>query len=276
MELFKKIIVAVVITFGLILGGCGESVDPNMADVQMKMKAISSLGSFDASGRVMDNHITFNQVLLGVTEIEFESMVEDHDDDGDDHSSDNDSDDGSMNDDDMDENAEGDDSDYEIEFEGEFIVDLIAGTSTPDFGISDVIPGTYEELEVEIEPILDDGNSLFIELTYQPEGSDPLTIQYSTNRSFKLEIEKDKGFELNEGTLNQILVLFDLDQLLAGLDLEQANVDEDGVIRINSESNSNLANAIWDKLGMAFDAGEDDDGDDEFDDDLSHSKSRCC
>lgn len=259
MEVLKKLIVGVVITLSLLLGSCGDSVDPNMADVQMKMKAISDMGSFDASGRVLDNHITFNQVLLGVTEIEFESMVGDHDDDGDDHDSD-DSDDDSMDDNDD------EDSDYEIEFEGKFIVDLIAGTSTPDFGISDVMPGTYKELEVKLEPILDDGNSIYIELTYQPEGSDPVIIQYSTNRTIEFEIEKDNGFELDLGTLNQILVLFDLDQLMAGLNLEQANVDEDGAIRINNESNADIANVIWDKLGMALDAGDDDDGDDEFDD----------
>ena len=250
MELVKKFIVAVVISLGLLAGGCGESVDPNMADVKLKMKAISSTGSFDASGRVLDNHITFNQVLLGVIEIEFESE-EDH-----------------YNDDSMDdENDEGYESEYEIEFEGEFVVDLIDGTSTPDFGISDVFPGRYVELEVELAPILDDGNSIFIELTYQPEGSDPVTIQYSCSKYIEIEIENENGFELNEGTLNQILVLFDLDQLLVDLNLDQLNVDDDGIIRINCDSNSDIANAIWDKLEMAFDAGDDDDGDDEFDDD---------
>jgi len=265
MEVLKKLIVGVVIALSLLLGSCGDSVDPNMADVQMKMKAISNMGSFDASGRILDHHISFNQVLLGVTEIEFESMVGDHDDDGNDHSGD-DSDDDSMDDDSLDDNDD-EDSDYEIEFEGKFIVDLIAGTSTPDFGITDVMPGTYKELEVKLEPILDDGNSIYIELTYQPEGLDPLIIQYSTNRTIEFEIEKDSGFELDLGTLNQILVLFDLDQLLTGLDLEHGNVDEDGIIRIDSESNTDLANAIWNKLGMAFDAGDDDDGDEDFDDD---------
>jgi hypothetical protein len=259
---WRKMLSALFIVLGLFMGSCGESVDPNMADVQMKMKAISSTGSFDASGRALDNHITFNQVLLGVTEIEFESE-EDYYDDNDDHQGNNDSDDDSIDD----EHDDSDDSDYEVEFEGEFVVDLIEGTSTPDFGISDVIPGTYEELEVELAPIINDGNSIFIELTYQPEGSDPVTIQYSTNRSIEIEIENENGFELNEGTLNQILVLFDLDQLLAGLNLEQVDVDEDGIIRINNDSNTDLFNAIWNKLEMAFDAGEDDDGDDEFDDD---------
>jgi len=280
MKRMRKMIAVMFLITGLLLAGCGENVAPDLANVQVKMKATTSLGNFDASGRISDNHITFNEALLGVTKVEFESMEgEDYDDDsdssGDDdhsgsnHSGDDDEDD-SM-DDDSDENDDSDDNDdyddaYEIEYEGNFIVDLIAGTSTPDLGITNGLPGTYKELEVELEPILEGGYSVFIVLTYQPEGSDPIVVEFSTNRAIEIEIEREKGFTIEAGMLNQVLVMLDLDKLLEGLNLSEAQVDEDGIIRINRNSNPDLESFIWNKLRMAIDAGDDDDRDDEFDD----------
>lgn len=278
----RKLVSALFIIFGLLMVSCGEDVDPNFADVRLKMKAASSLGSFDASGRVLEDHIQFTEILLGVTEIEFESIIDDHsNDDSDDHSgnnsgsNDDDSDDDNSSDDSDDSGSDDDndgfdDSDFDIEFEGRFVVDLIAGTSTPDFGISDAIPGVYREIEVRVEPILEGGNSIYIEFTYKetPE-AEPLTVQFSTSRELKFEIERKSGIELDGGTLNQILILFDMDQFLNEINLSQAMVDEDGIIRINSNSNADIAAAIWSKLHLMMEAGEDHDGDDHFDDDHS-------
>jgi hypothetical protein len=71
-------------------------------------------------------------VLLGVTELEFETS------------------DAALQDDD------------DIDFESRYVVDLINGTSTPDFGIADIKPGVYEEIEFEVAGLLDDGASVFI------------------------------------------------------------------------------------------------------------------
>jgi len=273
MKNFKELSTMLMVAIGLLMVSCGENVDADLADVQLRIKATSSMGDFNAAGRVLENHITFNEVLLGVTEIEFESIVDDdsdshsgsensgHDDDSDDSSNNDNS-----NDDDSDDSSSDDDSDFDIEFEGRFVVDLIAGTSNPDFGIADVYPGVYKEIEVKLEPILDNGNSIFIEFTYQVDGSDPVIIQYSTDRIIELEIERDSGIQLDGGTINQILVLFDLDKFLEGININEAKVDVDGIVRINPSSNSDIAEAIWSKLHLLMEAGEDHDGDDDFDD----------
>ncbi len=46
-----------------------------------------------------------------------------------------------------------------------------------------------------------------------------------------------------------------------------AVTDSDGVIRINSASNTNLTASLWYNLDNSFEAGEDHDGDHDIDDD---------
>ena len=255
----KNLIPILLIVVGLLMNSCGEDVDPNLADVQLKIKATSSIGDFNAGARTLDNHITFNQVLLGVTEFELESEIEDYSDDHDDYESDEDD-----SDDDSDDSYG--EAEFEIEFEGKFEVDLIAGTSNPDFGIANVIPGSYTEMELKLEPILENGYSIFIEFTYDPDGSEPVTVQYSTKRHIEIEIERESGIQIDGGILNQILILFDLDQFLESININEASADADGIVRINSNSNSDIAAAIWSKLNQMLEAGEDHDGDDDFDD----------
>jgi hypothetical protein len=273
MKNLRNLMATALMVVGLLMTSCGENVDPNLADVKLKIKATSNIGGFDAGARTLEDHITFNQVLLGVTEIEFESIVDDHSDgDSDDHSgNDNsghdDSDDDSSDDNSSDDNSDDsfDDSDFDIEYEGRFVVDLIAGTSNPDFGIADVYPGIYKEIELKLEPILENGHSIFIEFTYNVDGSEPVTVQYSSDEHIEFEIERSSGIQLEGGALNQILILFDLDRFLESININEANADVDGIVRINSNSNSDIATAIWSKLNQMMEAGEDQDGDDDFD-----------
>jgi hypothetical protein len=273
MKNLRNLMATALMVVGLLMTSCGENVDPNLADVKLKIKATSNIGGFDAGARTLEDHITFNQVLLGVTEIEFESIVDDHSDgDSDDHSgNDNsghdDSDDDSSDDNSSDDNSDDsfDDSDFDIEYEGRFVVDLIAGTSNPDFGIADVYPGIYKEIELKLEPILENGHSIFIEFTYNVDVSEPVTVQYSTDEHIEFEIERSSGIQLEGGALNQILILFDLDRFLESININEANADVDGIVRINSNSNSDIATAIWSKLNQMMEAGEDQDGDDDFD-----------
>ncbi len=273
-ELLKRSGLAILLLIGLLIVSCNDSGDPSLANVRVEMKAVSNLGQLNASGRVMAANVTFQEALVGVTEIEFESF-ESGDDHGNDDLNDDSNDDGSddriagssSGDDDGDDEGENDDED-EIEFQGQFVVDLINGTSTPDFGIADVVPGLYKEIKIKISPILEDGNSIFISFEYQPDVGDPVTVEYSNQSSYLFKIENNQGIQLEEGQLNQILVLLNLDELLAGIDFSTADVDTtDGVVRINSTSNPELASMIESHLSKAFDAGEDRDGDDCIDDD---------
>lgn len=249
----------------LFVTSCGESVDPMKADLKLEMKATTSLSTINADARIAETGIEFTKVLIGVTEIEFESLGDSDSEDYDD----NDDNSGKGSDDNTDDSDgdNNDDDEDEIEYEGNFIVDLLNGTSDPDFGIANVIPGTYKEIEVKISPILDDGNSIIIAFTYQTEDmTEPVKLEFTSNKELKFEIEHHSGIQLDGNTLNQVLILFDLDKFFAGIELTQVNVDDDGIIRINSVSNTHIYSFIWENLDSAFEAGEDDDDDDEFDD----------
>ncbi len=262
----NKLIAIALIGMVMLLGSCGESVDPTTSNINLEMRATTQLSTMNANARVSNTGIEFTKVLIGVTEIELEALDEGHDDD-DDHSSDNHSNDDSDNHSDDHNDDSGKHSDDEIEFEGQFVVDLLKGTSNPEFRITDIAPGVYKELEVKISPIMDDGNSIFIQFNYHADSTDSVIVEYTSNREIKFEIENHSGMQFNGNAINQILILFDLDKLFSGVDLSMAISDNDGVIRINSSSNTGLSNSLWQNLDNAFKAGEDHDGDHEIDDD---------
>jgi hypothetical protein len=54
--------------------------------------------------------------------------------------------------------------------------------------------------------------------------------------------------------------------LFNGIDLSKAVVSEDGIIRINETTNSNLANIIENNLDESCKGGDDSDDDDDIDD----------
>ncbi len=229
--------IAFVLLATVMLWSC-SSEDPTLQGVAFKMKATTTSSTINPGGRGMNSAFTFKEARIGVSEVEFEN--DDDDDSGDDN---------------------------ELEFEGRYVVDLIAGTSSPDFGISNIEPGLYNEVEIELGKFLEGGNSMFVSFTYQPDAGDPIQVEFSTKAELEIEIEYNKGFNMQPEVLSKVLVLIDLDKLLASVDISKANVDQDGVIRINDNSNTNLTQLIFSNFKDACDAGLDDDDDDDFDDD---------
>jgi hypothetical protein len=227
--------------------GCDSSEDPALSSVSMKMTAKASQSGIDPNGRMAaTDTLIFTDFLLGITELEFETPEE--------------------NEDEVDENGnEIESEDKDIEFEGVFIVDLLKGTSNPDFGIAALAPGKYSEIEMEMEAVLDNSSTITIKATKVTDNVEQF-IEFTTDDDFELEIERSEGFYLTEGSLHQILMVIDLDALFTGVDFSNATADNDGVIRINENSNTQLAEIIKNNLEGAFEAGEDDDDDDEIDD----------
>ena len=155
----------------------------------------------------------------------------------------------------------------ESEYKGPFIVDLIKGTSTPDFGVAALLPGIIEQIKFNLGPVLADGNSIFISFTYLPDGTTvPVKVEYSTTDRIKLEIKKTDGFNFDVANIHPILVTLNLDFLFSTLDLSMVAVDTDGVIRINDNSNADLADLISHNLREGMKTGEDKNGDHEIDD----------
>lgn len=223
---------------GLMVAACdSSSSDPKLEGVKMQMKAVAS--SSTINGKTSATGLTFTEVRLGVEELEFETDLEDSEEDN-----------------------SGEDDSEKVEFEGPYTVDLINGTSNPSFGLTDVAGGVYDEIEIDVEPVMEDGNSIFIRFTYEGK-----TYEFSTTEDLEIEIEDLAGYTVDENTLTNMLVLINLDSLFAGIDLSTAVADEDGVIRINDTSNEDIADDILDQFEDSCDAGEDSDDDDDLDED---------
>lgn len=246
----QTMIVVIVMLLGLGMYSC--TTDPTLANIDLTVKAKTSLSTV-ASGRMESTGMEFTEARIGITEMEFESADEIEKEDS-----------GDVEDND----GDGEDDNEDVEYEGNYVVDLLTGTSSPDFGVTDLAPGLYETIEFDAKPIMDDGNSLFIAFNYTPAGgSAAVAYEYSTMEEIEFEIENAAGFQIDEGGVSQILINLDLDSLFMNADLDLANADVDGVVRINKDSNIDLYNAIANSLDKAMEGGEDEDGDGEVDDD---------
>jgi hypothetical protein len=243
-NILKSTVLTLFIGLAILLQSCNNS-DPGLSDIKLTMKATTTLSTINHSGRLANTGLVFTEVVIGVTEIEFETFEENEAEDDD-----------------------GEDDNEEVEYEGNYVVDLIAGTSNPDFGQADIAPGIYEEMEIELSPILEGDITMFVAFDYTPDGAvDPVRYEYSTDAEMEYELEPEGGFFLDEGALNQMLVLIDLDAMFANIDLNTATADIDGVVRINGSSNADLAAQIASNLEDVMEGGEDEDGDGEIDDD---------
>ena len=253
----NKLGLIVLFGFLVVVQSCNKATEePNVANISMELKASTSLSTV-SSGRVTAVGLVFTEVLLGVTELEFETLEENEAEDrGEDA-------DGNVA---NDEDGDGEDDNEEVEYEGEFIVDLIAGTSTPDFGASALAPGLYEEIEIQMSPILDGGLTMFVAFDFTPAGATtPVNFEFSTSQEIEYELESDNGFLLDGTALNNMLIVFNLDALLASIDLNTATADVDGIVRINENSNSELYGVIFENFKNSMEGGEDDDDDGEID-----------
>lgn len=248
----KMRVLLMLIVGSLWVGGCNND-EPTAEGIKLQMRAVTSQSTIN--GRTSATGLKFSQILLGVRELEFETLEEDDLEDS--------------NDDIDGDNDDGEDDNEEVEFEGSFVVDLINGTSTPDFGLASVQPGIYEEIEIEMGTILENNNSIFIAFSYTPDGGgSAVQVEFSSQEEIEFEIEDETtGFQLDANALTNMLVLLDLDALFSGIDLSTAVADEDGVVRINDSSNSGITQQILSNLEDACDAGEDDDNDGDIDED---------
>jgi len=247
---------------------------PGRSNVKIRMMAEKGTSSGSLmSGRVATDTIVFSKALIGISELEFKTLEED----GDDHK---DCDSTRMDDDDSDRKGPGsndnedksgsgshddDEDDQEAQLKGDFVFDLISGTSSPNF---EVTPGVYKKIEIKTAPILADGKSAFIAFD-ATQGSETFKVEFSTKAKMELELKQYGGFKVDSSAMNQILVLLKLNVLFAGIDFSQAVVDADGVIRINETSNTRLFYQIKGKLEESFEAGEDHNHDGKIDDHMA-------
>jgi hypothetical protein len=149
------------------------------------------------------------------------------------------------------EDEEFNDGDMRYDFEGNYLVDLLTGTTTPVLGFTEFISGTYNKFESKTAQLLDGGKSLSLKGTYTDNAGTPYTFEFSTPSEIEFEFESDSGFVLTEGTVLDMLVNVNLPMLFEGIDFSKATADENGIIVINDLSNFSMSEIIKSNIDHA-------------------------
>ncbi len=131
----------------------------------------------------------------------------------------------------------------EIEYKSNFEFNVLNGTSTPSLPPVDIEPGLYHELEFNMDTVLSTGNSIEINGTFN-DGATIYSFEFSSMMEKEFEIENKNGIDLSENNIANFILYLSLEELFAGIDFSSAQVDTDGIIRINSNSNSKISSKI--------------------------------
>ena len=193
----------------------------------------------------------------------------------------------------------------DIEFEGPFVVDFVQETITPELPQIELLPGTYDNIELKLDKVeaddLDDsgaqlvldtdplfGNSIYLEGTYTgpTAGGDvtdaPFSLAFDFDEEFELSTAGDTamGLMVEDGQLNPVIIAFRLAQWFA-FDNPETNSDllidfsdlvtEAGpsiVLDENSTgANDTIRDIIKNNIKESADYGEDEDGSGELESD---------
>ncbi|WP_241685014.1 hypothetical protein [Cyclobacterium xiamenense] len=158
---------------------------------------------------------------------------------------------------DDDDDEDGDEWEYEIEFDEIKKVTFDQFDSDADFFIQ-IPEGIYEEIEMEID-LIDYQNEPSIQLngTYTNGDNEEVPFRYEyfgDEIDFEVEIEAENGgFRVDR--VNNPLILFELIpsrwfSTISGAELDDADLDETGVMVISRTSNVSIYRKISDKIAV--------------------------
>jgi hypothetical protein len=220
----------------LVLSSCEKE---TKTGINLSFKGdISSLKSDNLSGV-----LTISEAYIGVHEIEIEIEMETEHEQG--------------------ESEMEIEYEFEYEYEGDYTVDLLTGKSTPEFGFSELEPGVYNEVEAELSPILEGGTkSVSIKGTFTDTDQMTIEFEFSTSAEIEIEVESETGFFLDEASILDLVVSFDLEMLFDGVDFSNAVRNEMDVVIIDEKHNVDLAQKIKANISLYVDLEEDDEDDD--------------
>jgi hypothetical protein len=147
---------------------------------------------------------------------------------------------------------------------GPYSINLLEGTSEPGIEIIDIEPDLYCSLDARM--VKGTGDSICFYMSGKTLINDQdvdFEVKYSGGASFRLD--NQAGFEITENTSNVIYVLTNLNLLFNSLDWSMADVDDKGVLRINSDLNSDLIHTTIQSFVSASTIGLDLDQDGQID-----------
>ena len=178
----------------------------------------------------------------------------------------------------------------EIEFDGPFFINLITNESIPSIPSIDLLPGEYEEIELEIE-VADEENGLSIDVPADaPElanyslvlegqyvglhnGVSNQTIDFKLHAAIDEEIElkadPSKGLIIDADTMNNLIIAFRLRQWFAFTnsgEFSTSALSNDGHILLDSavDAENSLLKLVLENIKDSADFGEDSDDDGEL------------
>ena len=167
---------------------------------------------------------TFSKALVGVSKIDFE--------------------------------FETDSNDQDFKYKGVYQFNVLTGKSLPPIKPVELMPGTYHDLEIDIDDVLSSGNSIEISGTY--DDGHLYHFEFTSTDDEDYDIEDTQGISVAKGTTVNFVLYLDLKALFKGVDFSRAKVDNDNIIRINSLSNPDLASIVENNLDNIMDFDQDD------------------
>lgn len=231
----------------IVLFSCSSGNENDPARLSVKFKGTASSIS---NGRISSSW-DITEALIGVTKIEFEM---EHDDDDDDNSGSRISHGG----DDID-----DDDESEIEIKGNWIVNLLDGTSDPELPGISVDQGDFNEIKVVLSPIIDDQYSVIFNAVFTDDHGMQTPVEVMLSNQIIIKVKDDAGFVVTAEKLNEIIIELELDKWLSEIDLASLDV-ENGKIKISVDHNEGEIDKI--KINIKSHCGASDDDEDNDDD----------
>jgi hypothetical protein len=146
---------------------------------------------------------------------------------------------------------------HKFDFEGNYLIDLLTGISTPDIGFADFVPGTYNKFESETARLVPGGKSISVIGSYTDPASKVYNFNFSTKAEFEFEFESDSGFVLTEGKVMEMLININLPLLFSTVDFSKGTADANGIIVIDETTNTELFKSIKHNIHSIGDMHED-------------------
>ncbi|MGV9141958.1 MAG: hypothetical protein ACOC1X_03375 [Promethearchaeota archaeon] len=148
--------------------------------------------------------------------------------------------------------TESDSLEVDFEIESYITLDFATSVTEPDLSAVEIVPGTYSEIEIEIE-LWDetDEPSIDLEGTWTDANgtSHPIKLEMPVGQTFSVEIEGEYIVKENTGIIARVTInpnsWFAGD---AGELLQDASPNEDGVIVISPNQNSNIYDIVKDEI----------------------------
>lgn len=244
----KRISAIMLLLLTVLLVSCEKNNTDTSPILRVKMQASNNSSAILKSSTLVTPMFNWDECTMNVTHIEFKAEGK--------------------------ETGESQNS-YEVSYEwrGSKVVDLFDATSVVGDIVLDM--GVYEEIELEIEAAKSQNSAIpvfYLSGIYTNAQGVIIPIKISMNEDFKFEVEKEgailDGIDNYSALVNVNLALLMSDITAADLDAATLN---DGMIIVDSNSNTNIYMKIKSKISSCEDVeydhhnGDYDDHDDDDD-----------